>query len=31
MNPAAPNGLVSFPIDVRFGEAAMEPAEVTGA
>ena len=31
MNPSRTNGIVSFPIDVRFGESAMEPAEGTGA
>jgi ABC-2 type transport system ATP-binding protein len=31
MNPARTHGLVSFPVDVRFGEAAMEPAEGPGA
>jgi ABC-2 type transport system ATP-binding protein len=31
MNPSRTNGIVSFPIDVRFGEGAMEPAEGTGA
>ena len=31
MNPSRTHGLVSFPIDVRFGESAMEPAEGTGA
>ncbi len=30
MNPARTHGIVSFPIDVRFGEAAMERAEGTG-
>ena len=30
MNPSRTNGLVSFPIDVRFGNPAMEPAEGTG-
>jgi ABC-2 type transport system ATP-binding protein len=31
MNPSRTNGIVSFPIDVRFGESAMEPAEGPGA
>ena len=32
MNPSQTNGLVSFPIDVRFGDPSMEqPAEGTGA
>jgi ABC-2 type transport system ATP-binding protein len=31
MNPSRTGGLVSFPIDVRFGNPAMEPAEGTGA
>jgi ABC-2 type transport system ATP-binding protein len=31
MNPSRTGGLVSFPIDVRFGDPAMEPAEGTGA
>ena len=31
MNPSRTHGLVSFPIDVRFGEPAMEPAEGTEA
>ena len=31
MNPSRTNGLVSFPVDVKFGEAAMEPAEGPGA
>jgi hypothetical protein len=31
MNLSRTNGIVSFPIDVRFGESAMEPAEGTGA
>jgi ABC-type polysaccharide/polyol phosphate transport system ATPase subunit len=31
MNLTRTNGIVSFPIDVRFGEGAMEPAEGTGA
>jgi ABC-2 type transport system ATP-binding protein len=31
MNLSRTNGIVSFPIDVRFGESAMEPAEGPGA
>jgi ABC-2 type transport system ATP-binding protein len=31
MNPSRTNGIVSFPIDVSFGESAMEPAEGPGA
>ena len=31
MNPSRTSGLVSFPIDVRFGESAMDPVEGTGA
>jgi ABC-2 type transport system ATP-binding protein len=30
MNPARTHGIVSFPIDVSFGESAMEAAEGTG-
>ena len=30
MNPSRTHGLVSFPIDVKFGEAAMEPARAPG-
>jgi len=31
MNPSRTNGLVSFPIDVHFGETGMNLAEGTGA
>ncbi len=31
MNPSRTNGIVSFPIDVKFGESATEPAEGPGA
>ena len=30
MNPSRAAGLVSFPVDVRFADVAMEPAEGTG-
>jgi len=31
MNPSRTQGAVSFPLEVRFGDPAMEPAEGTGA
>ena len=31
MNLTRTDGIVSFPIDVRFGESAMEATEGTGA